>query len=1323
MPTIESLSIEVGVNSESASSGLDKLAESLSKVKAIAKGGLGLTAANNQLKKLVTTLNGAETTAGADKLTKIGSAMSSVKTASAAATKSMSGFAKAANTKVSASGSAIGSALRFGAIIGAVRLASRALSAGITASNAYVENLNLFTVAMGEYADQALAYANQVQSVIGIDASEWIRNQGIFKQIASGFGLAEEKAYTFSKGLTQVAYDIASFYNISTSDAMQKVQAGIAGEIEPMRRLGYAIDQNTLQQVANAHGINLRVTQMNQAQKAELRYVAIMEQSKNAIGDMSRTINTSANQLRILKSQVSQLARAFGNLLIPMVNAVLPVLINFVNVVARVLNTLARLFGFVLPSIDYSGMSGGLSDTAEAAENLGSGLGSAGGAAKELKRTLLGFDELNVLQDQAGGGGGGGGGAGGLGGLDDLGLNLEDYDFLGGLESVLGALTPIQSIISAIGTGLLGWVVSQKFLNNLGKMNGLLSGILAIALTMATTTVMVALVYKFDKKFQQTGNPTYLLADAISTFFGSMIAYRLLTARFGQFAGWTGTAIVLGISAITSIIATLEGVNDDGVSWKTLGNGLVAAVKGAAVGMVGAKLLGASMVAGAAIGFGVTAGITLLLTGLIVLANSGIKAVWGTRSLTETEIEQLAHELVDQDINALITVGGAQIEEGKTFKTNFKKAVQTFQDNLGLLQIYNSLNVTPTGDIEVTDLTSAQVSQLNSDIQSVVTNAQGLLSSVSVQVKTAVQLFESDEEGQPTELGSGIINSVSAVTLGLTEQVTSLGAQLGEAYSAALVDGVIDVKEQEIIDDLLAKFNQINEAIAAYTEEYNWSKFVAESGLASLDKESFMSVWAEYQTYLAEQEQALRDQAVELQASLRGSIGASLSELETYEVGSEEYTTALTNARTLIGQLAELTGVEVPEGALETPESILSFFETLPMLDVDAYIAEAFADLQTKGNEAFLTALQDIFGTPLSEGIDTSLITADIASVLSGAFENLGDADTSTIVNMLQDSVGTALSSMGFPFDVAETLGVTNVDLLSEDVKTQLYDQLVSVFGEDKATEVSDALGLSLSSSTSTALDTMQTTIETEGADVTSALSSVVEDASLEVPKGFNELGDTLGKVGKSAKTTATQMKPLNTELGTAYTSATELDDVTATPTINLDDNASSGIKKVNSLLGGIKGTVNTKLNVTASVSGSAGSISNSLATILSSSSPSRSSAFKNLYRYSLMASGGIPTQGTMFLAGEAGPEIVGQVGNKTGVANEAQIADIIAAEMARQGGAGGDNSASIAQAVANALDGVEVVCDGDRMGRIAVKAINKYQRRTGRVELQLGGA
>lgn len=303
-------------------------------------------------------------------------------------------------------------------LAGALGYVSNTLGGFVQRSTNYMENLNLFTVAMGQYAGEAKEYAAAVNEALGIDMSEWMRNQGIFMQIATGFGVIEEKAYTMSQGLTQIAYDIASFYNISTEDAMQKVQSGISGELEPLRRLGYALDAATLQQVAYNHGIEQSINTMTQAQKSQLRHVAIMEQSENVMGDMARTIMSPANALRVLNMQMQQLGRAIGDMILPLLMKILPYAQAAVMVLTDAINKLAVLFGFELPEIDYSGL-GGLESGAEDAEGA---IDETTEAVKELKNAMLGIDELNVISPKAD--------ASGLDeGAYDLPIDIDSYKF------------------------------------------------------------------------------------------------------------------------------------------------------------------------------------------------------------------------------------------------------------------------------------------------------------------------------------------------------------------------------------------------------------------------------------------------------------------------------------------------------------------------------------------------------------------------------------------------------------------------------------------------------------------------------------------------------------------------------------------------------------------------------------------------------------------------------------------------------------------------------------------------------------------------------
>ncbi len=368
-----------------------------------------------------------------------------------------------------------------------VRKAASVLAGFIAKSNQYVEDLNLFTASMGEFASAAREYAERVSEIVGIDPSEWLRNQGVFMTITKGFGVASDRAYKMSRNLTQLGYDISSFFNIPFEDAFQKLQSGIAGELEPLRRLGYDLSVARLQQEAYTLGIKKKVSAMTQAEKAELRYYAIMTQVTTAQGDMARTLNAPANQLRILRAQLTMCARAIGNIFIPILNAILPYAIAVAKVIRRIADAIARLFGFELPKIDYSGIGAttgkvadSTQDIADNAQKIGDGLGDATKQAKELKNALLGIDELNIISppddsdeigSKIGRKIGGGIGDGEIGDGGGLGIDLPEYDFLKNIlnskvdeivDKMIAKLKEMLSYIVAIGAGFAAWKIAKS---------------------------------------------------------------------------------------------------------------------------------------------------------------------------------------------------------------------------------------------------------------------------------------------------------------------------------------------------------------------------------------------------------------------------------------------------------------------------------------------------------------------------------------------------------------------------------------------------------------------------------------------------------------------------------------------------------------------------------------------------------------------------------------------------------------------------------------------------------------------------------------------
>ena len=447
---------------------------------------------------------------------------------------------------VGAFGKATG-ALKLGGFIVSLRTAASWIGKAITLSNKYQEDLNLFTASMGKYAAAAQEYAENVSEVMGIDPAEWMRNQGIFNTLLTGFGSVSDRAYTMSKNLTQLGYDISSFFNISTEDAMQKLQSGISGELEPLRRLGYDLSQARLQQTAYTLGIKESVSAMTQAEKAELRYYAIMTQVTTAQGDMARSLEAPANQLRILQAQFTMAARAIGNIFIPILNKLIPIGIAVLQIIRDIANAIAELFGFQLTEIDYSG----LDNATSSAGGLTDELGNASSAAKELKKYLAGFDELNVMPSSSSGSGSGAGASGG-GGFD---FELPEYDFLGeelnkNVSELKEKLEDILPLIAAAGVGFLAWKLSKNFM---GQLNALT---IAVGLTLLIDSIVCT--------FKDGLSWKSVIEGAIGgALLGAGIGFKL--------GGWKGAigGVVIGIgvslviNGITSMFA--EGVSAENV--------------------------------------------------------------------------------------------------------------------------------------------------------------------------------------------------------------------------------------------------------------------------------------------------------------------------------------------------------------------------------------------------------------------------------------------------------------------------------------------------------------------------------------------------------------------------------------------------------------------------------------------------------------------------------------------------------------------------------------------------------------------------------------
>lgn len=326
------------------------------------------------------------------------------------------------------------------------------LSSAASSYNDYIETLNLFNVAMGEYAQEAYDYAQTVSDALGVDPAQWMKIQATVMDMSNSFGVATDTAYAMSTALTQLSYDYSSLYNLDIEESSNKIRSALSGEIEPIRNLGRDLSVANLQLVATELGISNNVDAMTQAEKSMLRTLTLLRQSDSAMGDLSRTIEQPANQMRVLNAQLQQLSRSLGELIMPIIQAALPYVIAFVRVLREAIQALSAAFGIELPEFDFSSSTGSVGDYKDAVDE-----------AVESTRELyqLSFDQLNILGKQQSASSATGSGVD----IDKLTgalmAEINSYDFLD--EALVKAETEVDKIAEDIRNWLTGGEDLEKW--------------------------------------------------------------------------------------------------------------------------------------------------------------------------------------------------------------------------------------------------------------------------------------------------------------------------------------------------------------------------------------------------------------------------------------------------------------------------------------------------------------------------------------------------------------------------------------------------------------------------------------------------------------------------------------------------------------------------------------------------------------------------------------------------------------------------------------------------------------------------------------------
>lgn len=549
--------------------------------------------------------------------------------------------------------------------------------------NDFYEATDLFHNAMGNLSGEADTLISKMQGLLGVDPTKAMTYMATIQSLGTSFGLASDKAYILSKNLTQLAYDEGSYWNKNVAETFTAMSSAISGEIEPIRRLGVDLSQARLQQELLALGFNKQVSSLSQADKAVLRYIAIMKQTANVQGNLAQTIQSPANQIKILKAQLDMLAKSVGSLLYPAMKSILPPLIAAVQLIREFVQWVAKLMGVKVVFTDFTKSADSVGGIGDAMDDT---TDSTKKAAKALKDYTMGFDELNIIDPTQGSSGSGSGASAGniLGDVDLSGYDMfKQYneEFAKQIDAIKQKIKAMLPLIATVATALAAWKLTNlitDIVDAISKMNALKSivlglGVFTVGVVLEITGIKDAIENGVNgKNFAEivlgaligTTGAAILgkgIAQFIVTGFGNTAVGAAIKAAGGSTAGAIIGAAVGGV--VTGIPMFVTGVYDAVKNGLNTLNGILiplgSTMAGAGIGAIIGSL-------GGPIGTGIGALIGLIVGGL---TDVGIAIYQNWDKITES-LDKASESLK----NWFVGVGEWWDEKWQGFSTNFQTA-------------------------------------------------------------------------------------------------------------------------------------------------------------------------------------------------------------------------------------------------------------------------------------------------------------------------------------------------------------------------------------------------------------------------------------------------------------------------------------------------------------------------------------------------------------------------------------------------------------------------------------------------------------------------
>lgn len=609
-------------------------------------------------------------------------------TAARSITSSFSGFSSGASAVTKKSFSLASAIGKVYATYWALFRGFRLLGDAIDISSSLTEVENVVRQTFGQYESLINNFAKTSIEKFGMSELSAKQFASRFQAMGTALDIPQGQMAKMSIRLTELAGDMASFYDVSQEDIAKSLQSVFSGTTAPMRRYGIDLTQATLKEWALKQGLDANISSMTQAQKAMLRYQYVLAHTTNITGDFARTADTWHNQITMLRENFKALGAVVGGGLInafkpfiKVLNAVLQKVISFAEMVT---NALGSIFGWKYEASKGAGISGladdigsasdGMDDLSNAAGNAGKNTGgiakNAKKAKKEIQQATRAFDELKVISKQSkdntsgsgSGGSGGGSGAGGSGGGDTGKLvqtdtifkkfksNIKDLEGLG--KAISGALINAMKKIKwkkvyakaeGFGRGL------AKFLNGLfeGQKGTTLFGETGKLIANSLNTVLHGLdSFGTTFNWKQFGNS---IADGINKFFQNF-DFALLAKTLNSWAQGAFDTVTTALSKI---------------SWKDVWNGAKEFLSNLDVKTVGI-IIGALTIKK-------ILGLHLAKTALDIIGTSISKAIAGSLA-SRLGVEIAANEGISAVLSIALSkkIGGAFATLGTTVSAGVK---------------------------------------------------------------------------------------------------------------------------------------------------------------------------------------------------------------------------------------------------------------------------------------------------------------------------------------------------------------------------------------------------------------------------------------------------------------------------------------------------------------------------------------------------------------------------------------------------------------------------------------------------------------------------